>query len=373
MFHHGGDARKPPTPCRLEIFQSARAIPGSAPIGEVPKCRRGDVWSSAVLRLAEDAPAFFWGETDMPRDPASEWQERYAYYGTELAFKPETNTRIFSSVQPICVSPRVVRTSLSAGLVFRDRGMVRDGNDNINFAVSFEHDLNLSQHGREICLRRNQATIMQADAPGTAGTRRQFKVLEISVPQQEWRLRGPHPHEGFMKVVDRHSECLKLLLGYVGVLAKTGLPNASETCDSVSRHLIDLTVLAATRPSVGESRTSCVVAARRAAALDHIASHFQDPDLTGVGLARSLGISQRYLQRLLQESGKSLTEHVNELRLNRAFALLTAADSTRRVSDIAFEVGFSDLAHFYRMFRTRFGDTPKGVLGSMRTTDAGRT
>ena len=78
-----------------------------------------------------------------------------------------------------------------------------------------------------------------------------------------------------------------------------------------------------------------------------------------------MGISQRYLQRLLQETGKSFTERVNELRLERAFALL-AADGDRRVSDIAFEVGFSDLAHFYRLFKSRFGDTPKGVLGSMK-------
>jgi AraC-like DNA-binding protein len=42
------------------------------------------------------------------------------------------------------------------------------------------------------------------------------------------------------------------------------------------------------------------------------------------------------------------------------------AEGGRRVSDIAFEVGFSDLAHFYRLFRARFGDTPKGILGSMK-------
>ena len=304
---------------------------------------------------------------------ATEWQESYACYGTELAFKPEANTRVSSSVQPVCLSPRVVRTALSPGLVFRDSGMVRDGNDNINLAVSFEHGLDLCQHGREICLGRNEATIMQADAPGTAATRRQFKVLEVSIPQPEWRMRAPHPGDALMKVISGHSESLKLLVGYVGVLSKTGLPAIAETRDAVSRHLIDLTVLAATQPSVGESQTNCVVVARRAAVLEHIASQFQEPGLTGASAARSLGISQRYLQRLLQETGISFTEQVNELRLNRAFTLLAAADRKRRVSDVAFEVGFSDLAHFHRLFRTRFGDTPKGVVGSMRTADANGT
>jgi AraC-like DNA-binding protein len=304
----------------------------------------------------------------MRRDPASDWQERYACYGTQLAFRPVDNTRIASSVQPICNVPRIVRTSLSPGLVWRDRGMVRDGNDNINLAVSFENDLNLCQHGREISLRRNQATIMQADAPGTAGTRRQFKVLEVSIPQPEWRMRSS-ADLALMQIIDRGSESLKLLLGYVGVLAKTGLPEAAETRDAVGRHLIDLAVLAASQPAIGESRSSCVVAARRAAVLDYVATHFQEPDVTGSSLAQSLGISQRYLQRLLEDTGKSFTEHVNERRLSRAFELLSTANGSRRVSDIAFEVGFSDLAHFYRLFRSRFGGTPRSVLGSAGAVD----
>jgi AraC-like DNA-binding protein len=305
----------------------------------------------------------------MPRDPVREWQEHYASKGTLLGFKSEGDAPFFSSVHLICDSPGIVRTTLSPGFLFRDRSMVRDGNDNRSLVVSLGRDLNFWHRDREVRLARNEATIMQADEPGKAGARRQFACCEVSIPLREWDVRAPHSSGALMKVINRHSESLKLLLGYVGVLAKTGLPAAGETRDAVNRHLIDLTVLAATRPSVGESQINCVVAARRAAALEHIASHFQEPGFTGSSLARTLGISQRYLQVLLQETGKPFTEHVNELRLDRAFALLIAADCNRRVSDIAFEVGFSDLAHFYRLFRARFGDNPKGVVGSNRTAD----
>jgi len=250
--------------------------------------------------------------------------------------------------------------------------MVRDGNDNINLAVSFESGLNLSQGGREVCLGRNDATIMRADTPGTAGTRRQFKVLEISIPQSERQVRGARADTSLMKVLNRHSETLKLLVGYIGVLSKTGMPANQEARNAVGRHVIDLTVLAATECAIGESHADCVVVARRTAALEHIASHFHEPGLTGSILARKLGISQRYLQRLLQETQNSFTEHVNEWRLNRAFALLTAANSAARVSDIAFEAGFSDLAHFHRLFRVRFGDTPNGVRGTARASETNR-
>jgi AraC-like DNA-binding protein len=305
------------------------------------------------------------GDINMTRNAASEWRKRYATYGTELDFRPEANSRFFSSIYPVCNSPRVVRTTLSPGLVVRDRRMLRDGNDNINLAVSFEHDFNLSQRGREICLGRNEAVVMHADVPGTAGTRRQFKVLEVSISQQEWRLRSDHQPDPLKNVINFRSEGLKLLVGYLGVLRKSGLLSAPKTREAVHAHLIDLTVLTATQSSLGESHASCVLAARRAAALEYITSHFQDPALSVSRIAQDLGISRRYLQRLFEGTGPSLTEHVNELRLERAFALLACGDD-RRVSDIALEVGFSDVGYFNRLFRSRFGDTPLGVRGSTK-------
>ena len=115
-------------------------------------------------------------------------------------------------------------------------------------------------------------------------------------------------------------------------------------------------------------RPSAVAATRLAAALDHIAANFQRPELSVQAVARSLKISPRYLQQLLKKSGTSFTARVNELRLQRAFTLLTEArDNARRVSDIALEVGFSDISHFNHLFRSRFGQAPKSVRGTRRT------
>jgi AraC-like DNA-binding protein len=302
----------------------------------------------------------------MVRNPLREWQERYAQNGTQLGFKPETGTRFSSAVHSICNSPRVVRTALSPGLLYRDRGMIGDRDDNLSLVVSLGPELHVWHRGREIRLGRNEATIFQADAPGKCGARRQFEVLEVRISPLDWCTCDQRPGDVLMKLIRRDSESLKLLLGYAKLLAQVERTSSVETHAAVHRHLIDLTVLAATEPSLGESEAASIVAARRATVLEYIGSHFNDPALSGPGLAQSLGISQRYLQRLLQETGKSFTERVNELRLERAFALLATAHDNRRVSDIAFEVGFSDLAHFYRLFKSRFGDTPKGVLGSMK-------
>ena len=110
------------------------------------------------------------------------------------------------------------------------------------------------------------------------------------------------------------------------------------------------------------------MATRQAAALDYMVSHFSDPELSLAKVAQSLGISPRYLQRLLEPSGTSFTAHITELRLKHAFMLLTAQDlSDVCICNIALQAGFSDISHFNRLFRSRFGDTPKGVRANQQT------
>ena len=50
-----------------------------------------------------------------------------------------------------------------------------------------------------------------------------------------------------------------------------------------------------------------------------------------------------------------------------------ARESKSRISDIALQAGFSGISHFNRLFRSRFGDAPKGVRAPKGSTHAGRS
>jgi AraC-like DNA-binding protein len=160
------------------------------------------------------------------------------------------------------------------------------------------------------------------------------------------------------------SETMQLLRDYVRSLEKIGAASV-DNHTIIRKHIVDLAVLATTaRCPIGESSASAVVATRRTAALEYIASHFSDPELSLAKVARSLRISTRYLQRLLETAGISFASHVIELRLKQAFMLLTAQRGGKvRISDIALQSGFSNVPYFNRLFRSRFGDTPSGVRG----------
>jgi transcriptional regulator GlxA family with amidase domain len=78
--------------------------------------------------------------------------------------------------------------------------------------------------------------------------------------------------------------------------------------------------------------------------------------------ARPEGVSLRDLQRLFEATGMTFTAHVDELRLQCAFAFLSKRHALDcRIADIALQAGFSDVSHFNRHVRARIGDTPTGV------------
>jgi AraC-like DNA-binding protein len=81
-------------------------------------------------------------------------------------------------------------------------------------------------------------------------------------------------------------------------------------------------------------------------------------EITLPAVARRAGLSERHVSRLFQlELGRSFREHVAQLRVERAKALLRETEMT--VIEVAGETGWSSLAHFNSVFRRRVGSTPR--------------
>jgi transcriptional regulator GlxA family with amidase domain len=75
-------------------------------------------------------------------------------------------------------------------------------------------------------------------------------------------------------------------------------------------------------------------------------------------ICNATGMSARTIQKtFLRHAGLSPTAFISERRLERAAALLERNEG-RNITEVAFEVGFSDSAFFSRCFRRRFGVAP---------------
>jgi AraC-like DNA-binding protein len=305
---------------------------------------------------------------DTQPDPIREWREHYARRSLGVDFVPMAGSMFYASVKPIFPELRIVRAKLSPGFLFRDGDLLRDGDDRIGFVVARSGELTARHLGREIQLAPGDATMMLMGATGGIGWHQNSELFDMLIPPAEWEARGTRPEDGLMQRLWGKSDAMQLLRRYIHSLEKNGLTAFGNDPTVARRHLIDLMVLAATpHQSVGESSLSAVASAHLHTIFDHIASHFSDPELSLARVAQNMRISTRYLQRLLKTSGTSFTAHVTELRLKHAFALLTAQGETDvRICDVALRAGFSDISHFNRLFRSRFGDAPKGVRAHAR-------
>ncbi|MCY7350370.1 MAG: response regulator [Cytophagaceae bacterium] len=92
-----------------------------------------------------------------------------------------------------------------------------------------------------------------------------------------------------------------------------------------------------------------------------IETHLDDPHFDIEQLEDALNLSRMQLYRKLKSiTNLSGTEFIRQVRLQRAVQLLE--HGSLNVSEIAYQVGFSDPAYFSRCFKKEFGKTPMDYL-----------
>ena len=100
-------------------------------------------------------------------------------------------------------------------------------------------------------------------------------------------------------------------------------------------------------------------AALRRRILRAIERRLDNPHLNLARFAEAEGVSARAVEKLLEEDGRTFSQHLRNRRLERAAeALVDPAQAALAVGEIGFRWGFPDPAHFSRAFRQHFGTTP---------------
>jgi AraC-like DNA-binding protein len=94
-------------------------------------------------------------------------------------------------------------------------------------------------------------------------------------------------------------------------------------------------------------------------AMQIIALHLADPDLSPRQVAESAGISLRYLQQLFEAMGENAKHHIRRRRLERCFEdLRSPLYAALSIAEISFRWGFNDSAYFSRIFKQAYGVSP---------------
>ena len=84
-----------------------------------------------------------------------------------------------------------------------------------------------------------------------------------------------------------------------------------------------------------------------------------EPDLSLQTVANMSGSSPRYVQKLFASAGTSVSKYIRTRRLERCRQdLASPIHDDLSISDICFRWGFNGTAHFSRIFRQQYGETP---------------
>jgi AraC-like DNA-binding protein len=258
----------------------------------------------------------------------------------------------------------------SAVCLARSQALVAAGDDSIGLVINRDVGTHLSQRNREISLRDGDACPIFTDELATLTGRGHLGLLLPRAPLIE-RVRNIADFAAIP--ISRETEALRLLVTYFNAHPEKLTLYSPTLRRTVVEHIYDLVALAICQDRTPDERSlSATAAARLEVALGYIKKHFDKPGLTIAAVAHDQNISPRYLQRLIETTGTTFSERLQELRLQRAYELLTSASqSGERISDIALRVGFSDVSHFNRSFRRRFGDTPSNVRAAAAIPDRG--
>jgi AraC-like DNA-binding protein/ligand-binding sensor protein len=89
----------------------------------------------------------------------------------------------------------------------------------------------------------------------------------------------------------------------------------------------------------------------------HFIAQNQDSAICLASVAKAVNTSTFYFCKLFKRTtGLTFTDYLARVRIERAKKLLL--DPSRRVSEVAYDVGFQSLPHFNRVFRRVAGESP---------------
>jgi len=262
----------------------------------------------------------------------------------------------------------VQRSSVTGG-VSAQRTPDLLSNDDVALHIQLTGDRTMSQLGREAIVDAGSALLSSNSDVSMTVFPTPARFVIIVVPRKLMLALAPRLEDAFMRPLPLSPVILRLLLNYADVLEDEDTQRIPELQHAVATHIHDLCALAigATRDATEIAEGRGLRAARLRTIKADVVRNLRDGDVSVTALAVRHRMSVRYIQRLFESEGTTLSQFVRDQRLvqvHRKLADPRHADCA--ISSIAYDVGFGDLSTFNREFRRRFGATPSEIRAAER-------
>lgn len=298
-----------------------------------------------------------------PRHRLSYWTEMVCDTYVQLDCDPAAGLR---TIEGEIASDRLATLELSrvtstAQRVLRTPSRIaRSAEDYFLVSIQARGEGQVLQDGRTAHLQPGDFALYDSTYPYELRFDGPFCQYVLMIPGPVLRSLLPDTRRLTATTVSGRRGAGHLMIGMISTLASDMSELAPESAvavaDSVTHILVaGLSALPAARPVP----VSHLAALHREQIKACVRTRLHDPELGVAGIAAQLRLSPSTLHRAWSGEPCSLAEWIRVQRLDAAQRdLCSPAHAKRSISEIAFDCGFSDAAHFSRAFRSRFGCSP---------------
>ncbi len=312
-------------------------------------------------------PLHFSTDSLPERDRIAIWRETYGRMLFNVDIEPVGDTPFRADVTLRALSDvRISTGSRTEARYGITRELLHNATDMVGLVMMRTGRAYTAQRGREATIEKGEAISLWTSETLTQTVLDNGHHLAVYIPRKIFAPMVRDIDAALLRPIPAATDALQLLIDYVTAAQRLDGDLSPALQRSISGHLCDLVALAlgATKDAAEIAQLRGLRAARAQQIFGQIEANFASQGFSAHEVARKLGVSPRYVQDLLQETGSSFTERVMEYRLQRACQMLAARhNDALKVSDIAYSCGFSNVSYFNQAFRRRFGATPTQYRG----------
>lgn len=284
----------------------------------------------------------------------------------EVSLDPEDRQEAFASQVTTChFGPLLLSNAISQRQCLqRPPSLIaRDGIDHFLVQVTCRGST-AGQCGRtRLDARPGDVFIIDLDQPLATRTDA-FDNLTLVVPRQLLRHYLPSPEKLHGRLLRRESPLARLLSEHLHALWNAAPASTPQEAQAMAEGVAALVASYFSQTFPPEDSPP-IQAATASAIRQYIASHLTDAQLTPDRLAARFQVSRSQVYRMFEPFG-GVARYVRDQRLKWCLAELSKpASRYSRIVDIAMAAGFTDEAHFCRLFRQAFGASPGEIRGGI--------
>lgn len=217
----------------------------------------------------------------------------------------------------------------------------------------------LSQDGREVRQRPGELALYDTSQPFRYFL--ESDIVLVKIPRRELLARVPQAGRFVARGFGLGSPVGALARDLVRQSLDLDLSANPAAAERLGASVLDAAAAALEWELVGNAGPVSKQVALLNRVKSHILANLPDRTLDADHIAARHHISARTLNRLFALEGTTPMRWIWNQRLEACYGALNGTSSS--VTDVAFTFGFSDLSHFCRSFKARFGVSPSAVSG----------